>query len=193
MRYGIYQPNTQTGHGLNHFAVRTTSDAANFMPTVRRAIAEVDPSQVATSVTTLEQQLAAHLARPRFNALLLNWLSALAVLLAVVGIYGVVAYSVAQRTGELGIRLALGAQGKDILQLILIENLKLIAAGVAVGLALALTLTRLLQRLLYGVSASDPLTLVCVAGLLTLVGVLACWLPARRAAQVDPLVALRYE
>ena len=193
VRYGIYRPNTQTSHGLNHFAVRTTSDVANFMPTVRRAIAEVDPTQVATSVATLEQQLASHLARPRFNALLLNWLSALAVLLAAVGIYGVVAYSVAQRTGELGIRLALGAQRRDILRLILSENLKLIAAGIAFGLALALALTRLLQRLLYGVSASDPLTLVGVALLLIVVALLACWLPARRAAKVDPLVALRYE
>lgn len=193
VRYGIYRPNTQTGHGLNHFAVRTTSEAANFMPTVRRVIAEVDPTQVATSIATLEQQLAAHLARPRFNALLLNWLSALAVLLAAVGVYGVVAYSVAQRTGELGIRLALGAQRRDILRLILGENLKLVAAGIAFGLALALVLTRLLQRLLYGVSASDPLTLVGVTLLLVFVALLACWLPSRRAAKVDPLVALRYE
>jgi putative ABC transport system permease protein len=193
VRYGIYRPNTQTGHGLNHFAVRTTSEAANFLPTVRRAIAEVDPTQVATSIATLEQQLASHLARPRFNALLLNWLAALAVLLAGVGIYGVVAYSVAQRTGELGIRLALGAQTKDLLALIIGENLKLVAVGVACGLTGAYALTRLMQSLLFGVSATDMLTFALVPALLTLVALLACWIPARRATKVDPLVALRHE
>lgn len=193
VRWDIYAPHAQAGSFLNHFAIRTTGDPAALLAAVRREIAALDPTQVATSVATLDQQVAANLARPRFNALLLNWLSALAVLLAAVGIYGVVAYSVAQRTGELGIRLALGAQGKDILQLILGENLKLIAAGIAFGLGLALVLTRLLPRLLYGVSASDPLTLAGVAALLTLVALLACWLPARRAAKVDPLVALRYE
>ncbi len=114
-RYAIYRPNTQARHSLNHFAVRTTGDAAAFMKTVRSDIAAIDPTQVATSVATTEQQVATHLARPRFNALLLNWLSGFAVLLSATGIYAVVAYSVAQRTGELGIRLALGAQTRDIM------------------------------------------------------------------------------
>ncbi|MEK6406540.1 MAG: ABC transporter permease [Acidobacteriota bacterium] len=192
-RYAIYRPNTQTRHGLNHFAVRTTSDAAAFMATVRREIAAIDPTQVATSVATTEQQVATHLARPRFNALLLNWLSGLAVLLAAVGIYGVVAYSVAQRTGELGIRLALGAQTKDILQLIIGENVKLVAAGVVGGLVCAAALTRLLERLLFDVSATDPLTFAVIPLLLSSVALLACWIPARRATKVDPMVALRCE
>jgi putative ABC transport system permease protein len=192
-RLGVYRPNTQAPHGLNHFAVRTTGKAAAFMPTVRQAISAVDPTQVATSVATLDEQLALHLARPRFSALLLNWLSALAVLLAAVGIYGVVAYSVAQRTGELGIRRALGAQTKDILQLIVGENLKLVALGVACGLIGAAALMRLLERLLFGVSATDPLTFGLIAVLLTGVALLAGYLPARRATRIDPMVALRHE
>jgi predicted permease len=192
-RYGVYQPNTQTGHMLNHFAVRTTGDPAAFINTMRREIAAIDPTQVATSVATLEQQLATHLGRPRFNALLLNWLSALAMSLAMVGVYGVVAYSVAQRAGELGIRLALGAQRKDILKLVIGENLKLIAAGVAGGLVCAFALTRLLQRLLFDVSATDPLTFGGLALVALTVSLLACWVPAQRATRVDPMIALRSE
>jgi predicted permease len=193
VRWDIYAPHAQAGSFLNHFAVRTTGDPAAMLSTVRREIAALDSTQVATSVATLEQQVAANLARPRFNALLLNWLSALAVLLAAVGIYGVVAYSVAQRTGELGIRLALGAQSQDILKLIIGENLRLAALGVAGGLVVAYALTRLLQNLLFGVSATDVLTFVAVAAFLILVALLACWIPARRATRVDPLVALRSE
>ncbi|MGH9847605.1 MAG: ADOP family duplicated permease, partial [Blastocatellia bacterium] len=193
VRYGIYRPNTQTGHLLNHFAVRTTNDAAGFIAAVRREIAAIDSTQVAGSFVTMKEQVAAHMARPRFNALLLNWLSALAVLLAVVGIYSIVAYAVAQRTGELGIRLALGAQAKDILMPIIAGNLKLIAAGVAGGLICAAALTRLLQRLLFGVSATDPLTFIVIALLLAIVALLACWIPARRATKVDPMLALRCE
>ncbi len=192
-RYGIYRPNTQTGHGLNHFAVRTTQDAASFINTVRRAIADMDATQVATSVATLDEQRAALLARPRFNALLLNWLSALAVLLALVGSYGVAAYTVAQRKGELGIRRALGAQSADLYRLILGEQLKLIATGLVVGWLGALALTRLLQRLLYGVSAADPLTFGALALLLLGVTLVACYLPARRATRVEPLAALKHE
>lgn len=192
-RYGIYRPNTQTGHGLNHFAVRTTHDAAGFINTVRRAIADVDATQVATSVATLDEQRATLMARPRFNALLLNWLSALAVLLALVGSYGVVAYTVARRTNELGIRRALGAQSADLYRLILGEQLKLIAAGLAGGWLGALVLTRLLQGLLYGVSAADPLTYGALALLLLCVTLVACYLPARRATRVEPLAALRHE
>jgi len=192
-RYGVYRPNTQTGHLLNHFALRSTSEAAAFINIVRREIAAIDPTQVATSVATLDRQLAAHLARPRFNALLLNWLSGLAVLLAMVGVYGVVAYSVAQRTGELGVRLALGAQSKDILKLVIGDNLKLIAMGLAGGLVCAFALTRLLQRLLFGVSATDPLTFGGIALVLLTVSLLACWIPARRATQIDPLISLKSE
>ncbi|MBV9128388.1 MAG: ABC transporter permease, partial [Verrucomicrobia bacterium] len=193
VRYGIYRPNTQAGHSLNHFAVRTTGDPSTLITTVRRTIAAVDPTQAATDFATMEQQLAVHLARPRFTALLLNCLSALAVLLAAVGIYGIVGYAVAERTGELGIRLALGAQAADILRLVIGENLRLVAVGIVCGLGGALALTRLLHKLLFGVSAADPLTYAAVATTLLSVALLACWIPARQATKVDPLVALRDE
>jgi len=178
---------------LNHFAVRSTGEAATIINVVRREIAAVDPTQASTGVATMEQLLAAQLARPRFNALLLNWLSAFALALAMAGIYGVVAYSVAQRAGELGVRLALGAQRKDILKLVIGENLKLIAMGIAGGLVCAFALTRLLQSLLYSVSATDPLTFGGITLVLLMVSLLACWIPARRATQVDPMIALRGE
>jgi len=133
------------------------------------------------------------LARPRFNAVLLNWLAGLAMLLAAVGIFGVMAYAVAQRTNELGLRLALGAPRGNIMRLVLGQGMKLAGLGVLLGLVGAVTLTRGLRSLLYGVSATDPLTFSVIA-LLPMVGtILACWIPARRAAKVDPLVALRCE
>jgi putative ABC transport system permease protein len=129
----------------------------------------------------------------RFNAFLMGLFAALALLLAVVGLYGVLSYMVAQRRHEIGVRMALGAQSRNIVLLVLKQGLRLTILGVAIGLAGAFGLTRLLERLLFGVSATDPLTFILIALLLTLVALLACWMPARRAAKVDPLVALRTE
>ena len=193
-RFDLYIPFVQWGPAfVNHFAVRTKLAPKAMLSTVRNEVAALDPAQAISRVATMDELVATHLAQPRFSAVLLNWLSGLALLLAAVGIYGVVAYSVAQRTGELGIRLALGAQRKDILKLIIGENLKLVAAGVAGGLLGAVVLTRLLQRLLYGVSATDPLSFIVVAVLLALVALLAGWIPARRATKVDLMIALRHE
>jgi ABC-type antimicrobial peptide transport system permease subunit len=137
--------------------------------------------------------IADSLASQRFLMILLDAFAVVALLLASLGLYGVISYLVGQRTHELGIRLALGAQRKDVLRLVLSHGMKMALAGVALGLVGALGLTRLLGKMLYGVSTTDPLTFGVIALLLTAVALLACFVPARRATKVDPLVALRYE
>jgi putative ABC transport system permease protein len=129
----------------------------------------------------------------RFNAFLMGLFAALALLLAVVGLYGVLSYTVVQRRHEIGVRMALRAQSRNIVLLVLKQGLRLTILGVAIGLAGAFGLTRLIERLLFGVSATDPLTFILIALLLTLVALLACWMPARRATKVDPLAALKVE
>ena len=194
LRFDLYIPFAQWQMAfVNHFAVRTATDPTAFVATVRREVAALDSTQAVTSIATMEQKVAQNLARPRFSAVLLNWLSGLALLLAAVGIYGVLAYSVAQRTGELGIRIALGAQGRDILRLVIGQGMRLVLVGVGSGLVAAIGLTRWLKTLLFGVTTTDPLTYLGAALLLMMTALLACWLPARRATRVDPMVALRHE
>jgi putative ABC transport system permease protein len=194
VRFDLYIPFEQWGAAfVNHFAVRSTTDPAATLAMVRREVAALDPAQAVTRVATMEQLVASNLARPRFSALLLNWLSGLALLAAAIGIYGVLAYSVAQRTGEFGLRLALGARGPDILRLVIGQGMRLVATGLALGLVTSFALTRLIEKLLFGVTATDPKTFAAAALTLTLVAIFACWLPARRATKVDPMVALRQE
>jgi putative ABC transport system permease protein len=194
VRFDLYIPFAQWPMAfVNHFAVRTRVDAKTMLPVVRNEVAALDPAQAITRVATMEEMVATHLAQPRFSAVLLNWLSGLALLLAAVGIYGVLAYSVAQRTSELGVRLALGAQTRDILRLVVGQGMRLVLLGVGIGLLASFGLTRWLKTLLFGVSATDPLTFVGIALLLIAVALLACWLPARRATKVDPMVALRHD
>lgn len=192
VRFDMYVPLAQWNFA-NHFAVRTETDPTSFMPIIRREVAALDQSQAVASVATMEQLVSTNLARPRFSTVTLGWLSGLALLLAAVGVYGVVAYTVVQRTGELGIRIALGAQASDILKLIIGQGMRLVMLGVGIGLVASLALMRLIEKLLFGVSATDPVTFALIALLLTGVALLACWIPARRATKVDPCVALRCE
>jgi ABC-type antimicrobial peptide transport system permease subunit len=144
-------------------------------------------------IRTMEQVLAEGISRQNFNMLLLSIFAAIALLLAAIGIYGIMAYSVEQRTQELGIRMALGASRKSMLVLIVKQGMKLASIGVLAGLAVSYGLTRLLSSLLYGVKASDPITFSAVAVVLTLVALFATYIPARQAMKVDPVIALRYE
>jgi putative ABC transport system permease protein len=171
--------------------IRTASEPSQYVAALRQAIREMEPNQAVTDVQPLTQVLAESLAPQRFRSVLLSLFALVAVLLAGLGIYGVMNYSVSQRTREIGIRVALGAETRDVLRLVLRQGLTLALLGVALGVAASLALTRLMKTLLFGVSTTDPLTFVGVALLLTLIAVLACWLPARRATKVDPMIALR--
>ena len=189
----LYFPYTQRPKRTMSIVIRTQADPAAMANVISRQTLALDPGQPVYAVKALEQYVSDSAAVPRFRTLLLGLFAGLAVLLAAVGIYGIVSYSVSQRTHEIGIRLALGAQAADMLRLIIRQGMGLVLAGVGIGLAGALALTRLMKTLLFGVSATDPLTFTVIALLLVFVALLACWIPARRATKVDPLVALKYE
>ena len=176
-----------------YLLVRTTSDPLALAAAVREQVWAVDKDQPVSNIETMEQVVAGSVAQPRFIMMLLGTFAAVALLLSAVGIYGVISYSVSQRTHEIGIRMALGAQRRDIFRLVVGQGMKLTLIGVAVGLAGSFALTRFLQSLLFGVSATDPVTFAGVAALLAAVALLACYIPARRATKVDPMVALRHE
>lgn len=173
--------------------LRTHGDPSAIMGPVRRAVQNNDPRQVIYGVETMEEVLANSLAARRFTMLLLGIFAAVALSLACVGIYGVISYLTGQRTHEIGVRMALGAQRGDILCLVLGEGSRMVFVGAAIGVIAALILTRLMASELFGVTAHDPLTFVGVAALLMLVAIVACYIPARRAMKVDPMIALRYE
>jgi predicted permease len=173
--------------------VRTSVDPLSLGRAVRDAFAAVDPLVPTGPMRSMEQVMSRSLALRNFMRLLLSVFAGLALLLASVGIYGVISYAVSQRKREIGVRMALGARPRDVLRLILGEGLKLVCAGVVLGIAAALALTKLLATLLYGVSGTDPLIFIGVTALLVGVSLAACFVPARRAMRVDPIVALRYE
>lgn len=187
----MYLPTIQTP--WMNLVIRTQSDPANLTAAVRKEVRAIDPDQPVAAVRTMEEWVDTSVAGPRYRTGLLALFALVALLLASTGIYGVMSYSVSQRTHEIGVRMALGARQMDVLKLVVRQGMTLVVVGVGLGLIGAFALTRLMSTLLFGVTAKDPVTFVVVAALLTLVAFVACYLPARRATKVDPLVALRYE
>jgi putative ABC transport system permease protein len=193
--YFLQDQTTAFGVGTRmSFVVRSEgSSASGIASSIRSVVADLDPSVPIFQLQTMSDVVSDSLVRPRFLSLLLGAFSAIAMSLAAIGIYGVMAYSVAQRTQEIGVRVALGATTGNVLSMVVREGLKMTVFGLAVGLTGAFWLTRWMASLLFEVSATDPLTFAMVGIGLTAVGLLACFVPARRAAKVDPMVALRYE
>jgi len=189
----FYLPYLQNPSALMRLVVRADAQPMDLVSGIRREVLAVDKDQPVTEIKSMKQFLSESVFRRRFNTILLGLLAAVALILAVVGIYGVMSYSVTQRTREVGIRMALGAQSRDVLRLVLWRGLALTLAGVGIGVAGAFALTHLMSSLLFGVSATDPMTFVLISLLLIGVALVACLVPARRAAKVDPMVALRYE
>jgi putative ABC transport system permease protein len=192
-RLEVYYPYRQHSDNDMNLVVRSAVDPASLTSAIRTAVASIDKDQPVFAVHTMQQLVDDSISTRRLTLVLLGIFSALALILAAIGIYGVMAYSVALRTQEIGIRMALGAQQKDVLRLILGQGARIAFFGVAIGLAAAAALARLLSSLLFSVSSSDPLTFAVGSILLVAVALLACYIPARRALRVDPIIALRYE
>jgi predicted permease len=175
------------------YVARTAGTPLGVVSTIRETAERVDRSAVVYGVSPLEDLVARSIATQRLAMMLLSVFSGLALLLSAIGIYGVISYLAGQRTHEIGVRMALGATSRDVLRLVLGEGMRITLAGVGIGIVAALGLTRLITKIIYGVGATDPTTFAGVAILLTGVALLACYIPARRAMRVDPVIALRYE
>ena len=188
-----YVPATQAPLQDMMILVRTSGDPTSLVPALRNAVWSIDANQPIANINTMEKIVADSIAQPRLSMLLMGLFGTLALILAAVGIYGLLSYAVTQRTQEMGIRMALGAQTPDVLKLILRQGMTLALIGIAIGLIGSFALTRLLGGLLFGVTPTDVTTFISVSGVLVAVALLACYFPARRATKVDPLVALRYE
>ena len=189
----MYRPFAQAPLPSMTLAIRAGSNVTALTGTVRGFVKDIDPDQPIARISTMERLVSNSVSRPRFYMALLSLFAAVAAVLAAVGIYGVMAYSVSQRTHEIGIRVALGAQRTHILRLVLLQGALLTSAGIVLGICGALALTRYMASLLHGIEPTDPVTFTVISLLLIAVSLLACFIPARRATQVDPMVALRYE
>jgi predicted permease len=189
----IYLPLLQSYAGELTLQVRTAADPQTLLGAVRREVQSLDTTLPLYSLRTLAEQKDGSLYAERLAALLLTLFAVLALLVAAIGIYGVLSYAVTERTREMGIRLAHGAQARDLLKLVVGQGMRLTLIGLVIGVGVSFALTRLISRLLFGVSPTDPLTFIVIPLLLAVVALLACWIPARRATRMDPLAALRYE
>jgi predicted permease len=189
-----YYPMSQLSDSMADIVVRTSADPAAMGSTIREAVKAVDPSQAAVfDLQTLDERIAASLGPRRFAVTMLLAFASIALFMAALGLYGVISYSVAQRTQEIGVRMALGARLSQVLWMVLSQSMRMVLAGVVIGLVVSIALARLLRSELVQVSAFDPLTFAGMCAVLMLVTLAATYLPARRAAKVDPMVALRYE
>jgi predicted permease len=193
VRGQLYMPHNQRPQGAMYLVIRTSGNPTDVAGAVKSAIQTFDKDQPVYNIKTMEEYLAGSVAKRRFTMLLFGIFGAVALILAAVGLYGVMSYSVTQRTHEIGIRMALGAKQSDVLRLVVGQGMLLALAGVGIGIGAAFALTRLMSSLLFGVGATDPLTFILISFILTGVALGACFVPARRATRVDPMIALRYE
>ena len=193
-RKSVYLPHQQVAtNGLSLVARTASSNPQDVVSAIRREVARIDPDQPLSDILTMEQVVAESIWQPRLYAMLFAIFAGGALLLAMIGIYGVMAFLVQTRTHEIGVRMALGASARDVFKLIVGRGMKLTTVGVAVGVGVAIALTRLMHGLLFNTSTTDPITFIAISALLSLAAFLACYIPARRAAKTDPLIALRYE
>jgi putative ABC transport system permease protein len=192
-KQAYYVPQTQVPFDQMVMVVKTLDDPHNLISAATKQVSAMDQDIPVFGVKTMEEYLSTSVAAPRFSTTLLTIFAGVALVLTVVGLYGVMSYSVAQRRNEIGIRLALGAQSRDVLLMIVKQGSLLIGLGLLIGLSGAFALTRLIASMLFGVTAKDPLTFTAVGALLAAVALLACYVPAWRATKVDPMEALRYE
>jgi putative ABC transport system permease protein len=195
MKPGVYVPITALDFdwGADTLVVRTTGEPTTLAPAVRRVIAQVDPEQPVSGLRTMDEIVDLNVADRQQQMTLLGAFAGLALLLASIGLYGVLSYSVTQRSREIGLRMALGASAASVIRMIVGRGLALTGIGLVIGLVTALAATRAMKNLLYGVAATDPLTFSAVAALLGIIALIACWAPARRASRVDPITVLREE
>ena len=193
LRPGYFVPQAQVPFNQMTLVVRTTGDPHSLITAVQNEVHAMDGEVPVFSTKTMEEYISATVAAPRFNATLLMIFASVALILTIVGLYGVMSYSVAQRTNEIGIRMALGATTRDVVRLIVAQGFKLVLIGLVLGLLGAVASMSWISSLLFGVTWKDPLTFVAVAAFLGVVALLACYIPARRATRLDPLHALRYE
>jgi len=188
-----YFPFLQIPNGGMTVIIKGASDPNQLITAVRQQIKTIDPDQPIYSIRTMDEIRAESVSSERLNLTLLSIFAGIALVLAIVGIYGVMSYAVTQRTHEIGIRMAIGAQSRDVFQMILGQGMLLALIGIGLGLVGAFALTRLMATMLFGVEPTDPTTFAVIAFLLTAVALLACYIPGRRATKVDPVVSLRYE